>query len=311
MDPRFHRHRWCRITVKADFQAACFWKAARLKVLLLAPMVVFLPGPASGQSVGGRVVDFEGQTIEGAVVSFIGESGGTLARIVTNAGGRFGLVELSPGNFRVTADRLGFRTTQATLALRRGDTVQIELTMATEPIPMEPLVVTASRRPPWEHTEPPGLWEFWERKERYEELGIGSHITETELKPFAGQKVTYTVADLHPFLQALPHAYRPSTILLRGRSGCKPLVYVDGNLVSPRFPLEGYDPGPTRVRGFRSQTLMPDSIGRGEESLDEFISLSEIAAIEVYRGASDIPGEFHSGIHSSSCGAVVVWSKRR
>ena len=35
-----------------------------------------------------------------------------------------------------------------------------------------------------------------------------------------------------------------------------------------------------------------------------------IFCVEVYRGASELPGEFH-GMHSGgNCGAVVVWTKR-
>ena len=44
--------------------------------------------------------------------------------------------------------------------------------------------------------------------------------------------------------------------------------------------------------------------------IDDFVSLSDVEAIEVYRGPSELPGEFH-GMHSGgNCGAVVVWTKR-
>jgi hypothetical protein len=230
--------------------------------------------------------------------------------VVSDEAGRFTLGPIDAGTYGLVVERLGYQTTSSALAMKEGETIGVELRLAVEAIPLDPIVVTVSPRPTWEYTEPPSLWEFWERREQLGKIGLGSFITEKDLKPFLGQKISYTVANLHPFLDAFPHSYRPSTVLIRGRSGCKPLIYVDGHLVSPRQPMEGFDPPPSRVRGIRSQTLIPDSIGRGEESMDDFISASEIAAIEVYRGASDLPGEFHSGSYSSNCGAVVIWSRR-
>ena len=43
------------------------------------------------------------------------------------------------------------------------------------------------------------------------------------------------------------------------------------------------------------------------ESINDYVLPSEIAGIEVYRGAASLPAEF-SG-YDARCGAVVIWTK--
>ncbi len=43
------------------------------------------------------------------------------------------------------------------------------------------------------------------------------------------------------------------------------------------------------------------------ESIDNFVSPSEIAAMEVYRGPSEVPAEFGGSV--GGCGAIVIWTR--
>jgi len=56
---------------------------------------------------------------------------------------------------------------------------------------------------------------------------------------------------------------------------------------------------------------MPIVSGRGNDILisgiDEFLVPGDIAGIEVYTGAGDLPGEF-ADFNAQRCGAVVIWT---
>lgn len=62
---------------------------------------------------------------------------------------------------------------------------------------------------------------------------------------------------------------------------CAPRVWVDG------FPL---------------------SFDLGFDNLNRYVDPDNVAGIEVYRRASDVPAEF-SGGPSGSCGALVIWTR--
>jgi hypothetical protein len=174
--------------------------------------------------------------------------------------------------------------------LREGDSISIELRLEVEAIPLEPIIVTASSRPAWEHLQPPALWEFWERKEHMEKLGVGSFFTYEDIKPVVGQKTAQIVADFAPFFFTQAHPDRRSDYFIRGRGKCYPPIYLDGHL------LRGT---PVFIGG---QRLEEPPI------LDDWIQSSGIAAIEIYRGSSSVPGEFRAT--GSNCGVVAVWSHR-
>ena len=271
----------------------------RILTILTSAILGFLLFPqhhGCGQTVEGRVIDLDGIPISGALVSLRIESGEAQTHVVSDDHGIFSLDSGNPGTYWVLVERLGYQTTQSILNLREGDSIVVELRMAVEAIPMEPIVVTASPRSPWEYTEPPALWEFWERKDYLGKLGIGDFHTYEDLKPLQGSPVALAIIQLTPFL--FPRATsgrskRVNTFHIQGRR-CAPLIFLDGHLLRPA--------GKRPALGGRAEDDPPGSL------IDDYISLSQVAAVEVYRGASDVPGEFrHPG---SNCGVVVVWSRR-
>lgn len=270
--------------------------AAMSPILLLA--VLLPPCNALGQTVVGRVVDQDAVPISGASVAFRLESRELIARVASDDRGFFRIGSVDPGEYFVVVERIGYQTTTTPLSLREGDSISVELRMAVEAIPLEPIVVTASPRPRWEYTEPPALWEFWERKDHMERLGIGRFQTYQDLKPLQGSQVSLAIIQLNPFLISKPHERRPNTFHIAGRLGCSPLVFLDGHRLRGPGGLEEELRRGTRVL----EQNPPGPI------IDDYISLSQIAAVEVYRGASDVPGEFREP--GSNCGAVVIWSRR-
>jgi hypothetical protein len=130
-----------------------------------------------------------------------------------------------------------------------------------------------------------------------ETLGIGRFQTYQDLKPLQGSPVALAIIQLNPFLISRPHERRPNTFHIAGRLGCSPLVFLDGHR------LRGEGGLVEEMRGTRTLGNNPPG-----PIIDDYISLSQIAAVEVYRGASDVPGEFREP--GSNCGAVVIWSRR-
>ena len=260
---------------------------------------ILLPQPqAFCQTVQGRVVEPGGETISGAVISLRGETGELAVRVVSNDAGLFRIERIDPGRYAVVVERLGYQTTRTALALVRGDSIEVELHMEVEAIPMEPITVTASPRPVWEHTEPPALWEFWERKDHYGKLGFGHFYTYEDMKPLQGIPVALAITQLAPFLYPVANDERRNAYHIQGRIGCPPLIFLDGH------PLER---APSRL-GMRMTSDFKGKEASVGPLIDDWISLSQIEAVEVYRGASDVPGEF--SLTGSMCGAVVIWSQR-
>ena len=110
------------------------------------------------------------------------------------------------------------------------------------------------------------------------------------------------VTQLMPFLYPVSDRDRPNFYHIQARMGCPPLIFLDGHPLGPR-PTSGLG------RRWESKIRSPDDLEPIVGPLiDDHVSLWEIAALEVYRGASDVPGEF--SLDGSHCGVVAVWSKR-
>ncbi len=79
------------------------------------------------------------------------------------------------------------------------------------------------------------------------------------------------------------------------RSGCAPHVYLDGVRVT-HLPRSGADP---RVR---------DNPAEEAARALNMVDPSTLAAVEIYRGPAEIPGEFIDS--DSKCGIILLWTRR-
>lgn len=250
----------------------------RTVVLLASSSILFLnASPTAGQVVTGRVMDPDGNPLPFSTIAVMGQDSDTVDIVRADTVGRFALDRLRPGEFWLTAEQLGYQATQTFIHLSEGDSLEVEVRLDIDAIALEPLTVTASQRPWWENLAPPAHWEFYERREFYTRLGSGTFLTYPDLEPLQGMPVALAVADLTPFMSTVAAEGRSRSLILQSRPGCTPVIFLDG------IQLRGTD-------------------------IEEFISLSQISAIEVYRGASDVPGEFRT--QGSNCGAVAIWSQR-
>ena len=108
-------------------------------------LVLLAPGAASAQTLSGRVLDaLSDQPIAAVEVTIARAAGGDTLRTATDAAGRFTLELGESGRWLVTASSLGYRQSETTeVEVAWAEEVQIEIRLATDPIELEGLTVTA------------------------------------------------------------------------------------------------------------------------------------------------------------------------
>lgn len=135
--------------------------------LLLASVLAL---PARAQTVEGRAVDRETlQPIPNAAVVLVDSAGDAVATGRTAADGRFRLTAPRPGDYRLTASRIGYRTMlSAAVSLAARQVVEVEARIAPQPIALDTTSVRVAGR-----------------------AGISGRILEAESdRPIAGATVT-------------------------------------------------------------------------------------------------------------------------
>ncbi|MDH5590097.1 MAG: TonB-dependent receptor [Gemmatimonadota bacterium] len=117
---------------------------AILSVAFLGVIALVLPGKAAALqsapqgALHGRVVDAESRDgVDGAEVSVLGTS----LAAVTDRRGRFAFPAVPAGSWVVSVARLGYGIRTDTVRVPDGVSVSATLTISTEPIPLEGLVV--------------------------------------------------------------------------------------------------------------------------------------------------------------------------
>ena len=117
-----------------------------------ATLATALPLSAQSPSTGGlrgRVVDQDGAPVEAALVTLVHTRTGATSTVFSVADGRYALRGQRPGGpYRVTAARIGFRDfTQEGIELLLGQFVDVEITLVSEAIKVEALIVQAEPDP--------------------------------------------------------------------------------------------------------------------------------------------------------------------
>lgn len=230
--------------------------------------------PAQQQSVTlvVTVATTAGERLGGALVTIADARTGPMGR-VTDAGGRLELRGLRAGEYAIRVRHLGYRSEAVDIHLEPGAAVTAEFTLEPEPIPLAEVRVDgeAERR----RAQLSLLRGFHERRER----GVGYFLTREEIEEHGSTDLSNLLRTV-PGLRAPPSQFGQSRIH-SGRSQpgrrCQIRAYLDGMKYRDASDLPG-------------------------------IPTSDIEAIEVYRGRSELPADFAD--LDADCGVIVIWSRR-
>jgi hypothetical protein len=226
------------------------------------------------QGVEGRVLDASTSApVAGALVALVDSLNAEVARALSDSAGAFHLAAPSRGWFRLRARRIGYTTTRTDeFELRRAETLQVQLHMAHDAIPLEPLTVTGRvpRRPT--RLEAAG---FNERRR----FAQGFFMDREQIEKTNARDMASMLRQA-PGIQLVqsPRAHGPTVRIHRGGS-CLPAVYLDGLY-----------------------------IGEGAEELHTHLA-NDAEAVEVYTSPIRVPAMFRT--RRASCGAILIWTRDR
>jgi hypothetical protein len=240
---------------------------------------MFPASAASGQAVLAGIVreDSTGRPMSGVEVLVEG----TKRQTLTDASGRYLLIDL-PTGVRVALFRsIGYRPVRQRIRLVVEDTVLADARLVAEGTVLPPLEVTG-RTPP-----PAGLRGGFEERRA---SGFGKFIDSTELRRNEHMRlgdlmrrhgieiVRIRDTRVAPMFRLIP------VVANRAKDNCLMKVILNGMAV--------YD---------------PDRDAGWPTSIDEF-TVGSLEAVEVYQNVAQVPVEFSDAI---ACGVVVLWSRQR
>jgi hypothetical protein len=226
-------------TIRSLIPVVCTW------------LIAFLPGDAPGQAIRGRLVDSAMRTaISEAEVVLLGRSGEWIHRAHTDTAGLFELRPFATGRYRIRVTRIGYtQVTTAPVDIRDGETLDVELAILPEAVPLAPLTVL-SNRPSLvldPYLERRG---YYERMRSYGKGGFGRFIDREELDRLGTIQLRHV---LHGIGAIRVVSTGGRGIQITGRRGCPVVIYING----VRF---------------------------GNVNIDEMVPVSSVLAIEVYSG---------------------------
>ena len=215
--------------------------------------------------IAGVVRDSSGARLVGAHLLVTG----TTLRAISDTAGRFRLVGVPSGGGALLVRRLGYRATSVPLAVERGGTASITVTLAHLPRELDPVLVEAGRQPGVRY-----LQGFYERRSK----GHGYFVTRDQISTRQWSDMTDVLRSFVPAVRISSSRMARNAVRLRG-SRCAPLVWLDG---APAMA--------------------------GEFDLD-VISPETVSGVEIYPGPATVPVEFRSTRGLEACGVIVVWSR--
>lgn len=124
-----------------------------VSMLLTGLLFGFSCGSAAAQdldnvTITGKVMDQNGAVIPGATVEAVLIKTGAARKAVTDADGRYHIVQLEPGVYNLRASSSGFATQEKPeLALVAGQNLQLDITLFPQGVTVDAVLVTAAATP--------------------------------------------------------------------------------------------------------------------------------------------------------------------
>ncbi|MFQ5679838.1 MAG: carboxypeptidase regulatory-like domain-containing protein [Gemmatimonadota bacterium] len=248
--------------------------AARLLAGLAAGLLfTMLPAGAAGQSapstiLGTALAAGSEAPVPGAEVRLLE----TPYRATTGEDGRFRIPGVEPGTYLMEVSYLGSTSGVVRLRVQGGDRLQLTITIFERVVAVEELKIDVEKR-----RQRGRLAGFYERRAH----GFGWFITGEELQETPGRYLN-TVFYRVPGVTVTP--FRPGQAgggyeIVNLRTQCPLSVYLDGARLADGSSAIGIETFPKE----------------------------DIAAIEVYRGPSEIPLAYRDT--RSPCGVILLWTR--
>lgn len=260
---------------------------------------------ASAQHIRGRLLDLatDGPIATGFLTLLAADSS-ILVAVVSDDEGRWKLDVPGPGLYYVAAERLGYRSwVSGPVQIEADDALDTVFHLEPVAVRLDPIEVRAEavRR----YLEYAG---FFDRQRS----NFGHFVTPEAIARRQADRVTDLLTAI-PGVQRVPFtggSAGPVQIQLRGGSMsqggmCRPRVYVDGLM---------YSAGDSKPLRQRDNAATEQSVEDADRRLDQALSLDDIghpttiAAIEVYRSATQVPVQFGGTSVETLCGVIVVWT---
>lgn len=246
--------------------------------------------PGYSRVIGTVVERATGQPVADAEVVLLDSLDAVVAAVVTDRQGRFTLSPRHGGAFVLAVARLGYADVRTSLLCRDGERLGLRVSLDVEAVELGGLDVTTSARPRSAEMSVAGF-----QARRVEMPGF--FVDEVEIAERNPPRLTDVVIRA-PGTSVLRLGDRVVDIMflrnqgvtMRGSRPCLPSLWLDGLRVR-----EGGRP----EQDLRSATF---------PFLNDLIAPEQVAAIEVYASSASVPGPFRGT--GSSCGVVVVWSRR-
>lgn len=228
----------------------------------------------SAQSVTGSVV--QGQVaapVADARLVLRGPGGAVRATAVSDADGRFRLDLDTPGPVRLEVTHIAYAPWQTVeFTVGGGETLEVEVRLGIEALPLEPLTVVATR------SSRGRLAGFEQRRTSLAGFG-GYFLTDAEIerRPVA---VTTSLVRTTPGMSVARHGSGgiPQNVIMAGN--CVARTFVDGIRV-------------TQTEG---------------GSLDDLVVPELLAGVEMYPRGLSAPAQYQD-TRDPSCGVVLFWTK--
>ena len=253
------------------------------------PLEVVTGRSAIDARVAGKVVDADTRTALTGLVVHLGRPGGLEA--LTDDQGHFDLKPIPPGPYTLRVGGPGYGDQSTCVVIPSDQEVDLVVALHRRPIPLEPLDVTVQGTRP--------LWLVRAGFYRRMHEGGGVFITEQDIQKkdpsrlsemFRGEAaVSIANGDPQP-MQALQSTHPPPGV--PGRR-CP--------MRDPGLCRRPQDTGPCPIQFLVDGSPVPLVLG-----VDTFHP-KDVAGIEAYFHASDIPAQFNVG--RAACGVVNIWLK--
>ena len=253
--------------------------------------------------ISGRIRDPLQRPIAGAEVRVVG----TTLSVVSSDSGFFRLIAPNTSPILVQIRRPGYRAQLLRINESWSGTILLEPGVYELP----GIQVTARMAKPANYANTNKYDGFFRRQH----IGFGEFVTREEIDRRSAQH-TAQLLETRPgvrvdFRQGEIASGGQGTIVAFARCNEYPPkinVYVDGHKLQPRSVM---DRGGDLAMQMMSGGVSPAEIQRRREvrgivgEMLDRINPSDIELMEIYRGPSELPGEFHDG----NCGAIVIWTR--